>query len=578
VNDPAQFVSYAQHGEDVILWRALGDREDGFYVDVGAFDPSDDSVTRALYERGWRGVNIEPQPDRLETFQRERPEDTNLSLAIGDRDGTATLTRPPVAGWATTLDPALAGFDPATERTLEVPIRRLDTLLPELGVERIDILKIDVEGAEPAVVRGFIESSIRPLVCVVEGVAPGLGRTAGNEAVALLVSAGYLHCLFDGLNHYLTTDPTLQSALSLPANPIDGHTLVGIVRLEQERHELHATIAALAQENLALRLVTSHEPAADAAQASAEPAATTPGEAGQLDAEGQTELRGSDLPLPSPKVVPDVPDASALRPPAIAQQRSDLDPAIRTARRRSTFAKLLQIDPSQLPRSGADGPLASLLTLAVTDPPPVEAISVLYQAILCREADPAGLTAWTDRLEHGEPLLHMARELADSAEAVGLSLDHRSRILSDLIIWESLVALTELGVAAWHPDRTYTPGSVAQEIFIGALFEVTYQRRPSPAEARFEIAKLVGGSGREWLLRDYAARSEVRSRLLGEPISGVRGRLRQRRDRRRHIETFRALVVAAESRQITHLIASLSGGDPVLQDLVRTKSETSEGR
>ncbi|MEP7018617.1 MAG: FkbM family methyltransferase [Actinomycetota bacterium] len=578
MNDPTQFVSYAQHGEDVILWRALGDREGGFYVDVGAFDPSDDSVTRALYERGWRGINIEPQPDRLAAFERERPGDTNLSLAIGDRDGTATLTRPPVAGWATTLDPALAGFDSATERTLEVPIRRLDTLLPELGVGRIDILKIDVEGAEPAVVRGFIESSIRPLVCVVEGVAPGLGRAAGDEAVALLVSAGYLHCLFDGLNHYLTTDPTLQSALSLPANPIDGHTLVGIVRLEQERHKLHATIAALAQENLSLRFVASREPAADAAHTSAILASTTSGEAGQLDVLEQTELLGSDLPLPAHKVVPDVPDASALRPPALAQQRSDLDPAIRAARRRSTFSRLLQIDPNQLPRSVADGPLASLLTLAVTDPPPVEAISVLYQAILCREADPAGLTAWTDRLELGEPVLRMARELADSAEAVGLSLDHRSRILSDLIIWESLVALTELGVAAWHPHRTYTPGSVAQEIFIGALFEVTYHRRPSPAEARFEIAKLVGGSGREWLLRDYAARPEVRSRLLGEPISGMRGQLRQRRDRRRHLETFRALVVAAESRQITHLIASLSGGDPVLQDLVRTMSETSEGR
>jgi FkbM family methyltransferase len=577
VNDPAQFVSYAQHGEDVILWRALGDRGGGFYVDVGAFDPSDDSVTRALYERGWRGINIEPQPDRLAPFERERPEDTNLSLAIGDRDGTATLTRPPVAGWATTLDPVLAGFDPAIERTIEVPIRRLDTLLPELGVELIDILKIDVEGGEPAVVRGFIESSIRPLVCVVEGVAPGLGRAPGDEAVALLVSAGYLHCLFDGLNHYLTTDPALQSALSVPANPIDGHTLVGIVRLEQERHELHATIAALAQENLALRLVSAHEPTVDAEQVPAEQMRTAPVEAAPVQGDGQTELAGGDLPLPASDVTGagSGPGPSTPAPePALVV----LDPAARARRRRTTFARLLQVDATQLPRSAADGPLAHLLTLAVTDLPPVEAISVLYQAILGRDADPDGLAAWSERLELGQPLLHLARELAESAEALGLSPEDRARILSDLMAWESLVALTELGVAAWHPESTYTPGTVAQEIFIGALFEVTHQRRPSPAEARFEIAKLVGGSGREWLLRDYAARPEVRSRLLGEPTRGLRGRLRHWRDGRRHVETFRALVVAAESRQITHLIASLSSGDPVLQDLVRAKSDTSEDR
>ena len=44
-----QFVSYAQHGEDVVMWRALGPRTDVFYVDVGAYHPIHDSVTHALY-------------------------------------------------------------------------------------------------------------------------------------------------------------------------------------------------------------------------------------------------------------------------------------------------------------------------------------------------------------------------------------------------------------------------------------------------------------------------------------------------------------------------------------------------
>ena len=54
------FISYAQNYEDVMLWRALQHVENGFYVDVGANDPTVDSVTKAFYDRGWRGLNIEP--------------------------------------------------------------------------------------------------------------------------------------------------------------------------------------------------------------------------------------------------------------------------------------------------------------------------------------------------------------------------------------------------------------------------------------------------------------------------------------------------------------------------------------
>src|SRR5664279_1896466 len=57
-SDP--FVSYAQNGEDVVLFRALGAVEGGRYVDVGANDPIFESVTYAFYLRGWSGITIDP--------------------------------------------------------------------------------------------------------------------------------------------------------------------------------------------------------------------------------------------------------------------------------------------------------------------------------------------------------------------------------------------------------------------------------------------------------------------------------------------------------------------------------------
>ena len=56
------FVSYAQNFEDVILNRALHGVTDGCYIDIGANDPEVDSVSLAFYERGWRGLHVEPLP------------------------------------------------------------------------------------------------------------------------------------------------------------------------------------------------------------------------------------------------------------------------------------------------------------------------------------------------------------------------------------------------------------------------------------------------------------------------------------------------------------------------------------
>ena len=55
-----RYDSYAQEYEDIILYAIIGDVSDGFYIDVGAYDPVDISVTKYFYDKGWHGINIEP--------------------------------------------------------------------------------------------------------------------------------------------------------------------------------------------------------------------------------------------------------------------------------------------------------------------------------------------------------------------------------------------------------------------------------------------------------------------------------------------------------------------------------------
>ena len=74
-------ISYAQNFEDVILWRVFKDIISGFYIDVGAYHPRIDSVTKWFYDQGWNGINIEPSKEYLDRFYDERPRDLNLNLA-----------------------------------------------------------------------------------------------------------------------------------------------------------------------------------------------------------------------------------------------------------------------------------------------------------------------------------------------------------------------------------------------------------------------------------------------------------------------------------------------------------------
>ena len=101
------FVSFSQNYEDVMLWRALKDVSNGFYVDVGANDPTFESVTKAFYDRGWRGINIEPVIHFHNKLCVERPEDINLRTAVGDKKGKAPFFEVVDTGLST-MNPEIA--------------------------------------------------------------------------------------------------------------------------------------------------------------------------------------------------------------------------------------------------------------------------------------------------------------------------------------------------------------------------------------------------------------------------------------------------------------------------------------
>ena len=76
--------SYSQLNEDCIIDWLTGYKKKGTYIDIGAYHPDKISNTRLFYERGWRGVNVEPSLIGYKLFCEKRPDDINLNCAIGE--------------------------------------------------------------------------------------------------------------------------------------------------------------------------------------------------------------------------------------------------------------------------------------------------------------------------------------------------------------------------------------------------------------------------------------------------------------------------------------------------------------
>ena len=216
----ARFVSYAQNYEDVILWRALKHIENGFYVDCGAYHPDRDSVTRAFYERGWQGINIEPIATLLQKFVAQRPRDINLSLALSDNSNGAQFFEIADTGLSTLLPDVAhrhinAGF---VIRQTEVPTRRLSDVLGQYAKDPIHFLKIDVEGAEDLVIRGADLGKFRPWVILVEATKPrSCESSIGWEAH--LIACGYDFVYFDGLNRFYVAKEHSELSAVLAVSP-----------------------------------------------------------------------------------------------------------------------------------------------------------------------------------------------------------------------------------------------------------------------------------------------------------------------------------------------------------------------
>jgi FkbM family methyltransferase len=198
---------YSQYYEDYILSYVFKDHEHGFYVDVGANDPDDMSVTKYFYLAGWRGINIEPIPELVEKLNKSRPEDTNKGVAISDKPGELPFYRGVKNPGLSTLSPTIAAAHEAKGyqfTKIMIPVTTLTAVLDEHARDKSEItfLNVDVEGSEKQVLSSLDFKRYQPRVIMAEATTP-LTETATQQLwEPILLSNGYIFAMDDGLNRY----------------------------------------------------------------------------------------------------------------------------------------------------------------------------------------------------------------------------------------------------------------------------------------------------------------------------------------------------------------------------------------
>lgn len=222
-------VSYSYFSEDMWLNRAFPDNNSGFYINIGANHPAFGSVTKFFYDKGWRGINVEPLPDVFNQLVKVRTRDINLQLAVSDKQGVANFFKD-----AQSLERSFVRGGNSSEEIV-VKIDTLENIcekyLPDDVIENgVDFLAIDAEGHESNIIYGANWKKYRPKVLMVEAIKPfalmknpvaDADNALWHQWEPYLLEQGYIFVQFDGVNRYYVRqeDEHLRQNFIIPIHP-----------------------------------------------------------------------------------------------------------------------------------------------------------------------------------------------------------------------------------------------------------------------------------------------------------------------------------------------------------------------
>ena len=162
--------SYSMDGEDIFIVEYFRKKKKGFYIDVGCYHPIHRNNTYLLHKNGWSGINIDIHQFSIDLFNFLRPNDINLNYAVSDQNGMVEMFYQKKLSQLSTIDEQQAQMSfQGNIKKSKIKSLSLDAILEKTNLTetKIDLLDIDVEGADLRVLKGFTIEKFKPeLICV----------------------------------------------------------------------------------------------------------------------------------------------------------------------------------------------------------------------------------------------------------------------------------------------------------------------------------------------------------------------------------------------------------------------------
>jgi FkbM family methyltransferase len=189
--------SYSQAGEDSTLFHIFAGKNNGYYIDIGAYDPQRMSNTMLFHHfYNWKGINVDANPTCIEEFNKYRPSDINLNFGISNEEGIKQFYIFNKSGhdMENTMNSFLGEkYDKDPTNVIDVHVKKIETILDESlpKGQEIDILNLDVEGLELEALKSNNWDKYRPKVMIIECVDTFVRNTSTKEIVEYAESKGY---------------------------------------------------------------------------------------------------------------------------------------------------------------------------------------------------------------------------------------------------------------------------------------------------------------------------------------------------------------------------------------------------
>jgi len=227
----------------------------GVFVECGAFDGLMECSCKFFEESmGWRGFNLEPAPANFKQLQKNRPSSVNLEIGLSNFSGEVDFKHvvSPLLGENFGNGSITHSQDHIQDlqqrgcsfQSVQIQVTTWKCFVEQQNIFHVDLLVLDVEGHELAVLEGMRDCEVLPdLICI------EVGHLDLGEIRNRLATLGYTYDISSHVNaFFVKTEKLSLFSLRAAASKVNLAAATDNVQVVEKLLEQNQTLAKRVEE------------------------------------------------------------------------------------------------------------------------------------------------------------------------------------------------------------------------------------------------------------------------------------------------------------------------------------------